>query len=110
MPGGRTTPVAAALAAVIALGVLTTGAGAAHQTPKNGCTSFGVPEGHLISPQFGIQVPQTMTFRYWFEIESAAPANDALLVQYSEDGGASWQTAQNPVSYTHLTLPTILLV
>jgi hypothetical protein len=80
--------------AILAVAAAPGSAGASHQTP--GCQSTTLKTGTLTSPAInktGIGSPE-VAFRTWWEIESVAPnTNDLLHVEYSINGGTTWQAA-----------------
>jgi Immune inhibitor A peptidase M6/zinc-ribbon domain/IPT/TIG domain len=73
------------------------------QTSKDGCTSTQPYSGELTSPPFSLAgaTSAEVQFQAWWEIESVnADTYDLMTVEYSIDGGASWQQAGklNPVN------------
>jgi hypothetical protein len=70
---------------------------------KNGCMSSTVYSGQLTSPTFSLSgvASARLDLAAWWEIESVNPSRyDVMTVDYSTDGGDSWQTAAtlNPTS------------
>jgi hypothetical protein len=77
---------ALACAAAVLTGATT--AGAAVQTPKNGCTSDVGYEGSLTSPAYtptsaDVNTPPAISLQGWFEVESRNPSfRDEILIEY----------------------------
>src|SRR3954452_14955996 len=64
------------------------------QTRQDGCTSSGPNSGTLTSPPFSLTGQSTayLAFRAWWEIEAVnADIADLMPVEYSTDGGSTWQ-------------------
>ena len=75
---------------------------------KTGCTSREAFSGTLTSPAVSLagSSSATLTFYSWWEIEGVAPTGfDTMTVEYSSDGGATWNPLSqlNPTSSTSCT-------